>query len=122
MTLGGSFSNPARATRPPRRRDAGAALRARLAPPLRIRDVDREQLAPHFDHGCEFGGRRPVAEHRGRAAVVSVHLPPPATPRVATYHEPTQCICSRICLGVCKDARLGGWTGILRFLARGGSD
>jgi hypothetical protein len=77
VALGGRFSDPARAARPPRRRDAGAALSARSASPARVRDVVCEQLAPHFDHGREFGGGGPVAQRRGRAAAVSGHLPPP---------------------------------------------
>ena len=106
VTLGGRFGDPARAARPPRRRDARAALRARLASPAGIRDVVIEKLAPHFDHGREFGGGGPVARRRGRAAVVSGHLPPPGLRSLATHRESTQYICMCICKNICRILRI----------------
>src|SRR3954447_9319281 len=90
VTLSGRFSDSARTARPPRRRDAGTALRAGVASPVRIRDVVCEQLAPYVDHGREFDGGGPLARHWGRAAAVSEHLPLPTSPTVATERESTQ--------------------------------
>src|SRR3954462_10254969 len=78
VTLSGRFGDSARAARPPRRRDAGTALRAGLASPVRVRDVVCEQLAPDFDHRREFGGGGPIARRRGRDAVVLGQLLPPS--------------------------------------------
>ena len=122
MTLGGRFGDPARAAWPPRRWDAGAALRARLASPARVRDVVFKKLAPHFDHGREFGGGGPVARRRGRAAVVSGHLPPPGLRSLATQRQTTQSVCTCICKNVRRVPRIsekameatsrgpGGWS------------
>jgi hypothetical protein len=104
VTLGGRFSDSARAAWPPRRRDAGTALRARLASPPGVRDVVGQQLTPHFDHGREFGGGGPCARTRGRDAVVSGHLLPPSLAQRATYRESTENICACICKNIGTDA------------------